>query len=149
MGRNYSRKSDPKVSDLSMIWDAENSDWRLSTFNDIFTLLTSSCSNNMYEPDSQYDAPIAGATVAITVNTNDNHLILTPAGTLATLTIELPAPTNLRDKQLLIVTSTNELTALTVDGNGATVIGAPTTLAAEGFFTLKYDIVLSTWYRVG
>jgi hypothetical protein len=38
MGRNYSRKSDPKLSDLAMIWDAENSDWRLTTLSDIKTL---------------------------------------------------------------------------------------------------------------
>jgi len=35
MGRNYSRKNDPKSSDLDLIWDSEHSDWRLSPFSAI------------------------------------------------------------------------------------------------------------------
>jgi len=149
MGRNYSRKNDPQMSDLDLIWDAENSDWRLTPLNDIFTLFCSSFTTMLLEPDTQYYSPTAGSSVAVNVNDNDTHLILTPAGTLATGTITLPVPSNLRDKQKLIVTSTQEITALTIDENGASISGAPTTLAAGGFFTLKYDLVLSTWYRIG
>jgi hypothetical protein len=32
---------------------------------------------------------------------------------------------------------------------GATVVGAPTSLAANDFFLLRFDAVTGTWYRVG
>jgi hypothetical protein len=41
------------------------------------------------------------------------------------------------------------VTTLTINGNGKTVVGGPATLAANAFFRLKYDGVLSTWFRVG
>jgi hypothetical protein len=47
------------------------------------------------------------------------------------------------------VNTTQAVTALTVAGNGATVNGAPTTLAANGFFRIRFDAVLDVWYRVG
>ena len=37
----------------------------------------------------------------------------------------------------------------TVAGNGSTVNGAPTTLAANSFFRLRFDGVFKAWYRVG
>lgn len=94
---------------------------------------------------SQYGVPLTGTTV--TVATGNTWLILTPAGTLAALTIALP--TNRTDKQEVLVNSTQILTALTVSGAGTTVVGAPTTLAANGFFKMRYDAVLNSWFRVG
>jgi hypothetical protein len=94
---------------------------------------------------SQYGVPLTGTTV--TVATGNTWLILTPAGTLAALTIALP--TNRTDKQEVLVNSTQILTALTVSGAGTTVVGAPTTLAANGFFKMRYDGTLNAWYRVG
>lgn len=99
---------------------------------------------------SQYASPTTGSTVSITDSSDNAHLILTPAGTLATLTVQLPAVASVVDKQEIVVTSTQIITALTVDINGATnIFGAPTTLTAGGFFKLKYDAVLSNWNRVG
>lgn len=40
MGRKYSRKPDPKLSDLPLIWDSENSDWRLTTLQAIKSLFS-------------------------------------------------------------------------------------------------------------
>jgi hypothetical protein len=60
----------------------------------------------------------------------------------------LPASTTAADKQTINVNCTQSVTTLTINGNGATVTGAPTTLAANAFFTLRFDAVTSTWYRV-
>lgn len=153
MSKNYSIITDPQLNDFALIWDASNSDWRRVTFNDILTLFNTTnatSSTNVLEAVSQYSAPLTGTSVAVNNNSADTHLIITPAGTLAALTITLPAVANLRDKQTLIVNSTQVITALTIAANGATaVLGAPTTLAANGYFTLKYDLTLTTWYRVG
>lgn len=144
----YSRKTDPVTTDLSVIWDSENSEYKLTPLSAVQTLFEENDSTtNLEEPNTQYASPATGTTVALTDANEDNHLILTPTGTLAALTLTLPA--TLRDKQTVLVNCTQIITTLTVDGNGATVNGAPTTLAANGYFKLKYDISLDSWYRVG
>jgi hypothetical protein len=103
---------------------------------------------------SQYSAPGAsGFNVTITDGASNNtnvHLILTPLAGYAAGTITLPAKAGLVDKQEVLVNCTQVVTALTIGLNGATAApGAPTTLAANAFFRLKYDAVTSNWYRVG
>jgi len=99
---------------------------------------------------TQYASPSStGFSVQITDNTEDTHLILTPTATFATGTIVLPTSTVAVDKQQVLVNSTQIVTTLTIDGSGATVTGEPTTLAANDFFTLKFDKPNSVWFRVG
>ena len=97
---------------------------------------------------TQYATPLTGTTVkAVPLLTGQSvWLLLTPAGTIAALTVTLfDSP---QDKQEINVTTTQTITALTVGGNGYTVLGAPTTLAANGFFTLRFDAVNKVYYRV-
>lgn len=103
---------------------------------------------------TQYAAPSATAfSVTITDGASDNtnvHLILTPTAGFADGTIVLPPVAGVVDKQEVLVNCTQQVTALTVDGNGAVgVTGEPTALAADDFFRMKYDAVTQTWYRVG
>ena len=100
---------------------------------------------------TQYSAPSASpATVTLTARTTDIWLVLTPTGTIAALTITLPTPGNSYDKQEISVNCTQAITALTVDGNGATAVtGEPASMSANDFFKLRYDAATSTWYRVG
>lgn len=97
---------------------------------------------------SHYAAPSATAfSVDLPAVTNTIWLILTPTGTFANGEIVMPlAPV---DQQTVTVNCTQVVTTLAVDGNGATVTGAPTTLAANGKFTLRFDAVTSTWYCIG
>lgn len=77
-------------------------------------------------------------------------LLLKQSGALAAGTIKLPLAAECLDKQELLVSATQSLTTLTFDGNGAAaVLGAPTTLTANVFFRLKYDLIDNTWYRIG
>ena len=148
MGRNYSRKESPLTSDLALIWDAENSDWRLTTLSAIQALFEANAEK--VEPVTQYSSPLAGASITITDGDDgdlDVHLIITPAGTIATGTIVMPAAPS--DKQVVIVNTTQEITTLTLDGNGNTIVGGLTTMLANAYFRLKYDTVNSIWYRVG
>ena len=99
---------------------------------------------------TQYSAPSAtGFTATITDASDNAWLILTPVAGYAAGTIVLPALANCADQQEILVNCTQSVTTLTINGNGATVTGGPTTLAANAFFRLKFDAVLSTWYRVG
>jgi hypothetical protein len=96
------------------------------------------------KPVQQFAAPTTGQTV--TVTTGDAWLLITPAGTLATLTITLPSDRT--DGEIVRVTSSQILTALTVGGAGTTVNGAPTAMTANGFFEMAYSATLNAWYRV-
>lgn len=100
---------------------------------------------------TQYAAPSAtGFSVQITDDSDNTHLILTPVAGYAAGTIVLPAVGNVVDKQEVLVNCTQVVTTLTIDGNGAVAVtGEPSTLAANDFFRLKYDITVQTWYRVG
>jgi len=94
--------------------------------------------------NTQYAAPAATG-FSVTVNTGNVWLILTPVSTYADGAIVLP--TGASDKDTVTVNCTQIVTSLTVS-SGATIVGAPTTLAANGFFTMRFDAVTSTWYRI-
>lgn len=101
---------------------------------------------------TQYAAPNASGfsvQIAPAANGGSVYLNLTPVGSYAAGTIVLPVSTTCQDDQEILVSTTNAITALTVSGNGTTVSGAPTTLAAGGFFRLRFDGVYKTWARVG
>lgn len=102
------------------------------------------------EFDTQYASPSStGFSVSILSDSGNVHLILTPTGGFAAGTIVLPAVSTLVDKQEFLLNSTQAVTTLTTNGNGATVTGVPTTLAANAFFRLKYDLPTNVWFRVG
>lgn len=99
----------------------------------------------------QNSAPAATG-FSIQVNDSDENtwLCISPLGSYAAGTVVLPSVANCVDGQEVIVTCSLAVTTLTVDGNGAVdVIGEPTTLAAGGFFRLRYQSTPKIWYRVG
>jgi hypothetical protein len=93
----------------------------------------------------QYAAPSATG-FTVTVALADTWLVLTPLAGYAAGTITLPAVR--ANEQKVQVNCTQAVTALTVGGAGTTVTGAPTTLAANAFFTMQYDATTNAWYRV-
>lgn len=99
---------------------------------------------------TQYSAPAAtGFSVTVTPATTGASvfLLLTPVAGYAAGTIVMPASPV--DQQEVLVSCTQAVTTLTVSGNGSTINGAPATLAANAFFRMRFDGVLSAWYRVG
>jgi hypothetical protein len=96
---------------------------------------------------TEYAAPNATG-FNVTLNTSDDvWLILTPSTGYAAGTVTLPA--NPADRQLVTVSCSQAVTSLTVAGNGNTVRGAPSTIAADGFFSMRFDDVTNVWIRVG
>lgn len=87
--------------------------------------------------------PTTGGTVTSGVGLS--RQILNPAGTLATLTVNLPAsPVN---GQIFRVSSTQIIMALTLATTDATsVVGAPTTISAHSAIQMIYDSTGTTWY---
>jgi hypothetical protein len=98
------------------------------------------------EQGSSVQTPVTG--FSITLATTNHLTLLTPAGTLATGTIIFPTPTV--NGQRLRVVTTAAVTALTVSPTGSdTIVGAPTTLAANGSFEMYYRTATATWYPYG
>ena len=98
----------------------------------------------------QYSGPTStGFTTTITDSSSSVWLVLTPNGTLAAGTITLPAAADCVESQEVLVSSSQTVTALTINANGALTVGAPTTVSAGEFFRLRFEPVLKTWYRVG
>lgn len=140
------------AGDQLAVYDNSNGDARRSSITLLQTFMQDNLTfSTATDYTTQRSSPSAtGFTVLITDGADSIHLILTPIATFATGTITLPAVANAVDKQELLLNCTQIVTTLTVGGNGATVTGAPTTLAtANEFFRLKYDLQNTTWYRVG
>jgi hypothetical protein len=105
-------------------------------------------------PVRQYISPNATGTavaVASIAAGKELWLIVTPIAAYAALTLNLPLGV---DGVELVVNCTQAVTTLAVVGTtvGVTpqpVNGAPTTLAANAFFRLRFDGVIGAWYRVG
>lgn len=112
--------------------------------------LTFPPATGMQEYVTQYAAPSATAFNIQIVAGSNIHLILTPTAGFAAGAITLPPLSGLVDKQDILVNCTQQVTAFTINANGATAVtGEPSSLGADDFFRLKYDAGTSTWYRVG
>ncbi len=112
--------------------------------------LTFPAATGLQEYVTQYAAPSATAFNIQIVAGSNIHLILTPTAGFAAGAITLPPLAGLVDKQDILVNCTQQVTAFTINANGATAVtGEPSSLGADDFFRLKYDAGTSTWYRVG
>lgn len=97
--------------------------------------------------DYQTASPTTGQTVVMNDNSIDGLLYLTPAGTLATLTVTLPTNANSRLGQTRRLSTTQDLTALTVNVAGGTVVNSPTTLLANSTVAFQ-KVATNTWMRI-
>lgn len=102
---------------------------------------------------AQFASPLTATSV--TVSQRSRYLLLTPAGTIAALTVVFPAATLLVDNQVLGLCSTQVVTALTITpGTGTSVLNTVTALAippATGSGTCyawTYRKSNTSWYRV-
>jgi hypothetical protein len=113
----------------------------LSYLQSLFT--SEQLQKTIYTPANGFNIVVADDTYA---STDWRWVVLRPSVTLATGTLVLPAPAEAADGQELLFTTKEEITALTVNGNGASEVnGAPTTLAAGANFRLKYESQSQSW----
>lgn len=92
--------------------------------------------------------PISGFSLSLPDTAENQWALLKPAGALATGTVVLPVSTGLADGQEVMITTTAIISTFTLSGNGATVSGAPTVLAADDTFKMRYNAISTTWYKV-
>lgn len=109
---------------------------------------------NEGEPDNTVypligDGSSFAASAAPIVEGANVWLQIAPATDVATGVIALPTSAMRAEGQEVLVTCTKAVTTLTVTGDDAAAYGAPVTLAAHGFFRLRFDLIAQAWFRVG
>ena len=100
-------------------------------------------STNLYVPGT-------GFNIAVPTPVSDQQwILLQPAGLLASGTITLPLNTSTPDGTEILITTTQQITAFTLALNGATAAyGAATTLGADDFFRMRFFATTNSWYRI-
>lgn len=95
-----------------------------------------------FNPNGDFSLPVEN-------HPEGTYLLLNPAGGIASGTLVLPVDSDVLDQQQILFSCSQQITNLTINGNGAAVVGAPNAISAEAFFKLQYDKLSGTWYRVG
>lgn len=107
------------------------------------TFAAPTVATNLYTPGTGFNITVP------TPTTEQQWMLIQPAGTLAAGTITLPLNTGVPDGTQVLVTTTQIITSFTLALNGAAAaFGAPTTLAANAFFTMRFYQATNSWYRV-
>lgn len=107
------------------------------------TFASPTLATNVYTPGTGFNVAVPTPVAA------QQWMLIQPAGTLALGTITLPLNTQTPDGTEVLVTTTQQITGFTLALNGATAAyGAPSTLAAEDFFRMRFVQATNTWYRI-
>ena len=107
------------------------------------TFASPTLATNVYTPGTGFNVAVPTPVAA------QQWMLIQPAGTLALGTITLPLNTQTPDGTEVLVTTTQQITGFTLALNGATAAyGAPSTLAAEDFFRMRFVSATNSWYRI-
>lgn len=129
------------------VYDASDGDARKASLSTLLSFIEANFANPDLE--TQTFAPTgSGFTVTATASTSSIWMIVNPTGAFAAGTVQFPPDEDCFDGQVIVVTSSQAVTALTVDGNGATVAGAPTTIGTNGFAQFRYQASVTKWWCV-
>ena len=90
----------------------------------------------------------SGFNLQLGAQTQSVFLILNPSGAFAAGTITLPPVASCFDGQEILVASSQSIAALTVNGNGATLVGTPGALGIGSFFTIRFNALQDAWYTL-
>ena len=130
------------------VYSPNNGDARRTSIGSLLTYFQQTFASptlavNLFVPTTGFNITVP------TPVSNDQWMLLQPAGTLASGTITLPLNTGVPDGTSVLITSTQEITSLTISLNGATAIfGAVTALAAGSAFAIRYYQATNSWYAL-
>jgi hypothetical protein len=130
------------------VYSPNNGDARRTSIGSLLTFFQQSFAS----PTLSVNLFVPGSGFNITVPTpvsNDQWMLLQPAGTLATGTITLPLNTGVPDGTSVLITTTQEITSLTIALNGASAIyGGVTSLAAGTATAIRFYQPTNSWYQI-
>lgn len=130
------------------VYDQNNGDARKMSVSALLqyfqaTFAAPTVATNLFTPGTGFNVSVP------TPVSEQQWMIIQPAGTLASGTITLPLNTGTPDGTEVLVTTTQQITAFTLALNGASnAYGAPSTLAAQDFFRMRFYQATNSWYRI-
>jgi hypothetical protein len=130
------------------VYSPNNGDARRTSIGSLLTFFQQSFASptlavNLFVPGSGFNITVP------TPVSQQQWMLLQPAGTLATGTITLPLNTGVPDGTTVLITSTQEITSLTIALNGASAIyGAVTTLGAGCAAVYRFYQPTNSWYNI-
>lgn len=130
------------------VYSPNNGDARRTSIGSLLTFFQQSFASptlavNLFVPGSGFNI-----TVPTPVSQNQ-WMLLQPAGTLATGTITLPLNTGVPDGTTVLITTTQEITSLTIALNGATALyGGVTSLPAGTATAIRFYQPTNSWYQI-
>ncbi len=152
---NYTIKETPGNTDQVLIWDAANSTWRRTSLSAIHKLFLEDIRHTL-DIQTQLERPSLDGPFIVTIGADfankstDFHLLIDIEDVVNSYKIILPDLASCRDKQKIIVTSTHDIAVLDIRRNrAAALINIPESLVGTLFFTLMFDSITQSWYRIG
>ena len=130
------------------VYSPNNGDARRTSIGSLLTFFQQSFASptlavNLYVPGSGFNITVP------TPVSNDQWMLLQPAGTLATGTITLPLNTGVPDGTTVLITTTQEITSLTIALNGASAIyGGVSFLGAGTATSIRFYQPTNSWYQI-
>jgi hypothetical protein len=130
------------------VYSPNNGDARRTSIGSLLTFFQQSfasptVSTNLYTPGTGFNITVP------TPVSEQQWMLLQPAGTLASGTITLPLNTGVPDGTQVLITTTQKITAFTLALNGAAAGYAfPTSLLAGAGFTVRYYQATNSWYNI-
>jgi hypothetical protein len=130
------------------VYSPNNGDARRTSIGSLLTFFqqtfaSPTLSVNLFVPGNGFNITVP------TPVSNDQWMLLQPAGTLATGTITLPLNTGVPDGTSVLITTTQEITSLTIALNGASAIyGGVTSLAAGTATAIRFYQPTNSWYQI-
>ena len=130
------------------VYSPNNGDARRTSIGSLLTFFQQSFASptlsvNLYVPGSGFNITVP------TPVSNDQWMLLQPAGTLASGTITLPLNTGVPDGTTVLITTTQEITSLTIALNGATAIyGGVAFLGAGTATAIRFYQPTNSWYQI-
>lgn len=139
-----------ETSDQFVVWKGSCTDYRVIPLDIVIqAILDKLPKPEFITPVIQRLNPNNNFTVNVESNESGTYLVMNPSIAIDSGWIILPELNSLVDGQELLVSCTEQVTNLTIDGNGAALVGEPNSMGATGFFKLKFIQLAQTWYRVG
>ena len=130
------------------VYSPNNGDARRTSVGSLLTFFQQSFASptlavNLFVPGNGFNITVP------TPVSNDQWMLLQPASTLATGTITLPLNTGVPDGTTVLITTTQEITSLTIALNGASAIyGAVTSLGAGCAAVYRFYQPTNSWYNI-
>jgi hypothetical protein len=93
-------------------------------------------------------SPLTGATVNMNTQSRNETIDITPAGTIAALTVVFPANAASALGQIERIVSSQTVTTLTVTANSNTINGTAVTTMVAGTVYGWQKVAASTWNRI-